>query len=149
MAERVLNNRTDYPNDAYVGPYWFVLDSAGRIRLIAHRRALAEAEDYGDFLTSTQGHYDLWESWRTGVAPKGMTAIVRDAEYEEYPRGRVVYDFVRHRFIVYGDRQVFEHNLQTRVTKHFGIPADSNVEFAKDGHYQSTRSLRMRPDRWS
>jgi hypothetical protein len=31
--------------------------------------------------------------------------------------------------------------------EHFGIPAGGNVEFAKDGHYQSTRHLRPRPAR--
>jgi hypothetical protein len=147
MTRRFCNERMDYPEGAYVGPYWFVQDSSGSIGLIAHRCALAEAEKYGDYLTCPHGHYDLWESWRTGAAPEGMTAIVRDAEYEEWPRGRVVFNFVQRRFTIHGDRQVFEHELQNRVMEYFGIPADADVEFTRDGHYQSTRSLRPRPDR--
>jgi len=147
MSKRVFNERIDYPKGAYVGPYWFVQDGSGRIRMIAHRCALADAEEYGDFLTCPHGHYDLWESWRTGAAPEGMTAIVRDAEYEEWPRGRVVFNFVQRHFIVHGDRQVFAHDLQNRVVEYFGIPADGSVEFTKDGHYQSTRSLPMPPER--
>jgi hypothetical protein len=69
-----------------------------------------------------------------------MARIVHEAEYEEWPRGRVVFNFVRGQFIVHGDRQVFEYQLEARLLEYFGVPAD-RVEFTKDGHYQSTRSL--------
>jgi hypothetical protein len=115
-------NRGGGPAGSSVGPYWFVRDSSGTIRLIAHRCALAHAEEYGDFLTCPHGHYDLWESWRAGSPPGGLADIVREAEYEEWPRGRVVLNFVQGRFIVHGDKQVFEHKLQHRVLEHFGIP---------------------------
>lgn len=128
------------PKDACIGPYWFVQDNSRRILLVAGRCQLAGAEKYGDCLTSPHGHYDLWESWRAGSPPGGLAAIVREAEYEEWPRGRVVFNFVRSQFIVYGDKQVFEHKLQDRLLEHFGIPAD-RVEFSKDEHYQSTRSM--------
>jgi hypothetical protein len=140
MTNVFCSKAGNIPKDAYVGPYWFVQENPGKILLIAHRCSLADAEEYGDCLTSPHGHYDLWESWRAGSPPDGLAAIVREAEYEEWPRGRVVFDFVRSQFIVYGDKQVFEHKLQHRVLEYFGIPAD-NVEFSKDGHYQSTRSL--------
>ena len=81
------------------------------------------------------------------LPPDGFATIIRDAEYEEWPRGRVVFNFIQGRFIVYGDRQVFKYELQNRVMEHFGIPARGNVEFAKDEHYQSTRFLRPGPER--
>jgi hypothetical protein len=65
---------------------------------------------------------------------------VQAVEYEAFPRGRAVFNFVRGRFTVYGDRQVFNHKLQKRVLERFGIPAD-RVEFAEDGHYLSSLSL--------
>jgi hypothetical protein len=143
MTNALCSKAGDEPKDAYVGPYWFARGDSGKVVLIAHRCALADAEKYGDFLTSPHAHYDLWESWRAQRPPDGLAAIVREAEYEEWPRGRVVYNFVHNQFIVYGDKQVFEHKLQHRVLEHFGIPAN-RVEFSKDGHYQSTRSLRPR-----
>jgi hypothetical protein len=100
MPKRVGN----VPKDSFVGPYWFVRNDSGTVRLIAHRCALADAEEYGDFLTCPHGHYDLWEGWRTGRPPDGMARIVHEAEYEEWPRGRVVFNFVRGQFIVHGDR---------------------------------------------
>lgn len=51
MAKGVFNEGRDYLKGAYVGPYWFVRDDSETIRLIAHRCALAEAEEYGDYLT--------------------------------------------------------------------------------------------------
>jgi hypothetical protein len=62
----------------------------------------------------------------------------------------VVFNFVQRRFVIYGDRQVLRYERQNRVMEHFGIPAEGNVEFAEDGHYQSTRSLRPRREqsRW-
>jgi hypothetical protein len=147
MAQRVFNEGADYPKGASVGPYWFVRDGSEPIRLIAHRCALADAEEYGDCLTSPHGHYDLWEGWRTGSAPACLTYIIRDADYEEWPRGRVVLNFIQRKFIVHGDRQVFEYGLRKQVMEYFGIPVDGHVEFTKDGHYQSTRSLRPRSKR--
>jgi hypothetical protein len=84
-----LHKSSDYPKDAYVGPCWLVCDDSEKVRLIAHRCALADAEEYGDCLTCPHGHYDLREGWRIGSAPDGLTNIVRHAEYEEWPRGRL------------------------------------------------------------
>ena len=124
---------------ASVGPFWFIRTDSGVI-LIARPCPLGDAETYGDFLTGPDGHYNLWEGWRTGQAPEGLTSIVRDFEYEEWPRGRVVFNFVRNVFILYGDKQIFKHKLQHRVLEHFGI-ATAQVEFSSDGHYQSTQTL--------
>jgi hypothetical protein len=146
MAELTFNEGRDYPKGACVGPYWFVRDDSGDVRLIAQCCALADGEKYGDFLTGSDGHYDLWERWRMGNPPEGLRGVVHDAEYEEWPRGRVVFNFVQRRFTVYGDRQVFEHELQHRVLERFGVPAD-RVEFAKDGHYRCSRSLYPGPGR--
>jgi hypothetical protein len=65
--------------------------------------------------------------------------MLRESEYEEWPRGRVVFNAVRGQFIVYADRLIAQHELQ-RVVEHFGIPA-GRVVFMRDGHYRSTRSL--------
>ncbi|MGA2137197.1 MAG: hypothetical protein ABSH50_33325 [Bryobacteraceae bacterium] len=73
------------------------------------------------------------------VPGRGIAGIVRHSEYEEWPRGRVVFDSVKSQFIVYADRQISQDELQ-RVLEHFGIPAE-RVVFMRDGHYQSTRSL--------
>lgn len=132
--------QTRDPSDAYVGPYWFVRDDSGGLLVIAHTCALADAEQYGACLTSPHGHYELWEGWRTGRPPHGMAGVVRDAEYEEWPRGRVVFDAVRSRFLVYADSQIFRDELLQRVLDQFGIPREMAM-FQRDEHYVSTRKL--------
>lgn len=124
---------------AHVGPYWFVRDDSGRVLLMAHRRALAAAEEYGDFITCPHGHYEVWEGWRARRPADRVAAVVRDVEYEEWPRGRVVFNSIKGQFIVYADKQITQGALQ-RVLEYFGIPA-GRVVFMTDDHYQSTRSL--------
>jgi hypothetical protein len=100
------------------------------------------AEKYGDCLTSPHGHYELWEAWRIAPPSKELAVIVYDAEYEEWPRGRVVFNIVQEQFVIYGDRQVLKHKLLSRILDRFGIATDqAKFTFATDEHYQSTRSL--------
>lgn len=112
---------------------------------MAHRCALAAAEEYGDFITCSHGHYAVWEGWRARRAADRVAAVVRDAEYEEWPRGRVVFNSIKGQFIVYADKQIPQGALQ-RVLEYFGIPA-GRVVFMTDNHYQSTRSLQAGHDR--
>jgi hypothetical protein len=134
-----------YPQNAYVGPYWFVRDDSGIVLLMAHRCALAQAEQYGDFLTCPHGHYEVWEGRRSRRGEDSIGTIVRDCEYEEWPRGRVVFNSVEGRFIVYADKQIREDDLG-RVLEHFGIPPE-RVAFMSDGHYRSTQSLHPKGSR--
>ena len=136
VAGKEAGNRR---KDAYVGPYWFVRDDSGKILLMAHRCTLAEAEEYGECLTCPHGHYDVWETWRAKCAEANVVGVLRDTEYEEWPRGRVVFNALRDQFMVYADRQISKSELQ-RVVEHFGITMDRAV-FMRDGHYQSTRPL--------
>ena len=111
---------------------------------MAHRCALAEAEEYGDFLTCPHGHYEVWEGWRARCPADRIASVVRDAEYEEWPRGRVVFNSLKGQFIVYADKQIPHGELQ-RVLEYFGIPA-GRADFMADEHYQSTRSLKTGHD---
>jgi hypothetical protein len=130
------------PQPPCVGPFWSARAGDGGILLIAHNCALDLAEKYGDCLTSPQGHYDLWEAWRIAAPSKELAVIVHDAEYEEWPRGRVVFNIVQEQFVIYGDRQVLKHKLLPRILDRFGIATDQmKFTFATDEHYQSTRSL--------
>ena len=128
------------PRDAAVGPFWFVQTRRG-IRLIAQPCPLADAERYGDCLTSPDGHYDLWEGWRTGQPPDDLIGVVHETEYEEHARGRVVLDTIRDRFMIYADRQILEKpELRQCILERFGIPA-KQADWNSDSHYQRSRRL--------
>jgi hypothetical protein len=135
----VAKESGNFPKNAYVGPYWLVRDDSGRVLLMAHRCTLAEAEEYGEFLTCPHGHYDLWEGWRAACPMENVVGVLADSEYEEWPRGRVVFNAVHGQFIVYADQQISEDDLP-RVLEHFGVP-EGCVVFMRDSHYRRTRPL--------
>ena len=49
---------------------------------------LAEAEDYGECKTHPRGHFAVWEASRS--------ALSLQDEYDDYPRGRIVFDTGRY-----------------------------------------------------
>ena len=85
------------PTSAFTG---LCGDDSGTVLLMAHRCTLSEAEEYGDFLTCPHGHYDLWEAWQGGGEADRLRGTLRECEYEEWPRGRVVFNAVNGQFIV-------------------------------------------------
>lgn len=66
-----------------VGIFWFVM-RAGRPELLTCMTPWPQAEDYGDFKTEATAHYEFW--------PKLRKTLRIIGEYEDWPRGRVVYN---------------------------------------------------------
>ena len=79
--------------------------------LVIDRSTLQEAEPYGDFLTFTHpaGHYERWEAWRAfgpgRLIALGYPGCIASTEYDQWPRGRIVYDTTARRFILDRDRR--------------------------------------------
>lgn len=130
-------------SDKQVGIFWLVGGVDGQVGLLRQTVSLKEAEDYGDCLTFGEGHYETWLAWQSGllrcdaVTPALLRAIA-EAEYEEWPRGRIVYERTPDRFLIYGDRQAFPY--RSRIEASFGL-ASARTEMRTDPHYQSTRRL--------
>lgn len=77
--------------------------------MLSHVVALHQAEEYGDCLTCALSHYDAWESTKRGepslTPPTPATKrMIAAHEYEDWPRGRVVYDCPANGFAVYADQ---------------------------------------------
>jgi hypothetical protein len=58
---------------------------------------LTESEKYGDCLTSPHAHIKLWEELQQDGS------VQADDEYDEWARGRVVYNTVQEKFYLYAD----------------------------------------------
>ena len=131
---------------ASVGIFWFVQLEDEHLAMPLRTSLLKEAEEYGDCLTFAEGHYETWQAWREGVlclnppSSELHRAIVL-SEYEEWPRGRVVYERTPAYFVVYADRQSFPH--QSRILEAFRLPAE-RTRMLTDSHYQSTRRINTR-----
>jgi hypothetical protein len=89
----------------HIGIFWLVQTPTGEARLLTAGRPLDEAEAYGDCLTYSPGHYKAWAQWRRDrTLDPALRALVRAYEYEDWPRGRIVFDRSRDLFILYADR---------------------------------------------
>lgn len=95
-----------------VGIFWRVANI-----LVIDRSTLEEAEAYGDCITHARGHYECWQKWRalggTGLATKGYPAAIASTEYDEWPRGRIVYEAPANRFVLYADRRLQHPDIVT------------------------------------
>ena len=125
-----------------VGLFWLLPHPSIGVAVLAHAIALTEAEAYGDCLTDPLSHYDAWEATKRGrsaLAPldEAARALIARSEYEDWPRGRVVYDGAAQSFIVYADRQIFPHAALVRA--HFSLPPDA--PFRTDPHYRNSKRL--------
>jgi hypothetical protein len=131
------------PEIGKVGPFW-VVESDGQVGIIALTVPLKQAEPYGDMLTVGTGHLDYWSR----LARRGTRAL-REAgiptapiwsEYEEWPRGRVMYDRTAWPFIIRADRRLHRPAFIRLIVDRFGIAAD-NATILPDDHYWSVRRL--------
>ncbi|MFG1242345.1 hypothetical protein V5F31_08180 [Xanthobacter sp. V7C-4] len=112
-----------------VGIFWFVMRGGGT-EMLARRTPWCEAEDYGDFKTDTMAHYAFWPLVRRKHRLLG--------EYEDWPRGRVVYNVPKQVFTAYIDRQLSAHAFRAVIIDAFRLPTSQTL-FAFDAHYSGAR----------
>jgi hypothetical protein len=107
-----------------VGIFWLVGD-----RLILDTSPLSEAEPYGDCLGHRTSHIDYW------TAQQRLGAVPLDLEYEEPPRGRVIYNTKTQRFALYADRCILKKkSAVNRIMRTMCLPA-AQTEIATDGYF--------------
>jgi hypothetical protein len=121
-----------------VGIFWLIETTAGATQWLTAGCSLQAAEPYGDFLTFPDGHYEVWERWRRRKdLDAELRSLVRTFEYEDWPRGRIVYDRSKKRFTLYADARLMKPEIIARIGERFALPTDiTNVE--RDFHYQSS-----------
>lgn len=126
-----------------VGPLW-VVEEGGNAVVIALAIPLTQAETYGDMLTVDTGHLQHW----TRLARRGAAALRAAgiptapvwSEYEEWPRGRVLYDCKLRHFIIRSDRQLHHPAFVRLIASSFDIEI-SGTAVLPDEHYRSVRRV--------
>lgn len=108
-----------------VGIFW--IDATGR--MFSESVTLQSAEGYGEFKIFDGSHYALWKK-AVEVVPQW-----KGREYEEIPRGRVVYRKApkKPEFIVYMPRQIVK--FKAKVIVRFNLPVRSVLIDTSDEHY--------------
>jgi hypothetical protein len=131
-------NETAQRGTPHLGIFWVVQTKDRAARLLTSGCPMDRAEPYGDCLTYGPGHYEIWAQWRRDrkVDP-ALRAIVRSYEYEDWPRGRIVFDRSRDLFILYADRKLMTPATIARIETQFHVP-EERTEIESDFHYQST-----------
>lgn len=107
-----------------IGIFWyFNNDVIG----IAHNFNFADIDSLG-LIDSPYTHVEYWEVLRQ------KNSALLDIEYEEIPRGRVIYSKNGDRFIVYLDSKLMSQEIINLILDFFDLN-DANVIFKKDSHY--------------
>jgi hypothetical protein len=114
-----------------LGVFW--IDDSGTI--FTEGVSLCDAEDYGDFKIFGGNHYDLWEK-AIKANPKWS-----GKEYEEIPRGRVVYkkNLKKPEFIVYLPKKIMKH--KNKVINRFNLPVSHTKFNTSDEHYMMSGNI--------
>jgi hypothetical protein len=129
------------PDAPQVGIFWCVLDPAGLRHLLVEKCAVSSAEEYGDCMTFGPGHYEIWQRWqRTGVPTRLLTPVAHGHEYEEWPRGRVVFDRKADQYFLYCDRRIQNAGLVPDLVSLFRL-SRNRVTVRADSHYRSPLSI--------
>ena len=71
-----------------------------------------------------------------------LRALVRSYEYEDWPRGRIVFDQSRDLFIIYADRKLLTPATIARLETQFQLP-EERTEIQSDLHYKSTETPKL------
>jgi hypothetical protein len=134
MTIAIAPNSALAPTEPAVGIFWLV-DNV----LVVDRSILSEAEPYGECITHAAGHYERWGEWRaldrSSLAALGYPSLIRSTEYDQWPRGRVVYETTTQRFMFYADRHLQKRETIAVLKKAFGL-SEADVVVKSDAHYR-------------
>jgi hypothetical protein len=122
------------PEDVpHVGIFWLLNG-----KLVIDSMPLGEAEPYGDHLTHPRSHIDVWEQWRLSGKVPG------ESEYEEFPRGRVMYNTKTQRFRLLADRCILQNqNVVKKIMSELHLHT-RNTDTGTDAHYRCSACLQAR-----
>jgi len=126
-SDMLKNPATPEPS---VGIFWF-FDG----KIIIDSTPLSTAEPYGTALTHPTSHIDYW-TWlqQTGVVPT-------EVEYEEPPRGRVVYDGRERCYHLLADKCILSRrDVIGQIMAAMNLSPDKTAE-GRDEHYRCYKCL--------
>ena len=100
------------------------------IKVYAEKVLLKNAIKYGNFLIHPLGHYDLWKK----ITIRNSQWV--EMEYEDIPRGRVVYKIGDSKpFQIYACPVCNNLGIKSAIIEEFNIPLNSCIFNFTDEHY--------------
>ncbi len=115
-----------------IGIYWYYNG-----KLIVYAEDASSVKPVEGFLDVDMSHYEFWDIVKKKDSSK------RNFEYEDIPRGRIVMDIKKEKFIVYGSRKLIEDNqFNKAIIGEFSLPKEQTV-FKQDFHYEDPSVLEI------
>ena len=107
-----------------IGIFWIVNN-----RIDGLKEPVENGEDYGDTVQPSCDHFTYWDEFVLRY-PK-----LKLMEYDEIPRGRVVYDKKKNCFVILSSYTVLNNKeLIKSICQFYGL--EGNVELRWDEHYE-------------
>jgi len=110
-----------------VGVFW---SHNGRIR--AGTALVKDGEDDGFFINYPFSHYQYWN-----ILQKNYPEL-KILEYDEVPRGRVIFSKEENMFLIYMDRALFSEKIKQKILREFALDK-TKTRFGTDMHYTTGR----------
>jgi len=108
-----------------IGVFWIFEN-----KVFIETQKLKDIKSINEFKDSNLSHYQVWDK------VKNQHPKLYLYEYEDIPRGRVVYDIEENQFIIYCNENILKDTISKKlVLEKFQI-SDENVIFKKDEHYK-------------
>jgi len=115
-------------NKMKMGIFWFY---NRQVLGIAHDINLNDIDSLG-LVDSPFTHVDYWQKI------KSTRSELHDVEYEDIPRGRIVYNHHRHDLIIYLDETLLNKLIVNQIVEFFQLQPVT-IKISKDLHYQTKR----------
>jgi hypothetical protein len=119
----------------YVGIFWRLHG-----KLLTDSTRLSEAETHLHFKIHSGDHISVWAKFqRNGIVPSEM-------EYEEAPRGRVMFDTKKRQFTMLADRCILrDKGVLRKIMSVMSLPS-KNTDKGTDSHYRCFACLRAQSE---
>ncbi len=105
--------------------------------VLARPIEIIEGETQGDFIDSSDSHLHVWGD------PDGFSRDypeLLEMPYEAVPRGRVLYEEIEDRFVIYLDECLMNDEDKTALKEAFGL-SEKDCVFRSDPHYCTDASM--------
>ena len=121
----MLNSQDQADKAGSVGIFWFF-----RGEVITDAIPIAQGEEYGKFVNNPLSHHDFWNALRK--KERRFSAY----EYDQVPRGRVVYDKEEDRYLVYGSERFIQDEARKDLVCSIFHLVPNKTSFKADEHYR-------------
>lgn len=134
LRELLVKSFNRHSQESRVGIFWLF-----RGKLIIDFTPLSKAERYGECRNHARGHLEHWTELQR------LRTVPADVEYEEPPRGRVVYDSTHERFVLYADRCILSKKaVLEQIIVALLLPSEQTTT-SSDLHYRCVGCLSRPP----